>query len=272
MFAIVVAAWAGAGCSQSSEAIEASTPVLRVCADPNNLPFSNERLEGFENRLAELVADELGASVTYVWWAQRRGFLRHTLNAGVCDLIVGLPTGFEQVLTTQPYYSSSYVFVSRRDRRLDLRSLDDERLKTLRIGVTLVGDDGANPPPAHALSRRGLIRNVVGYSVFGDYLTESPPARIVEAVARGDIDVAVAWGPMAGYFASRQAVPLEITVLPPVDGERELPFAFSISMAVRRDDVALHERVNAVIERRHTDVAAILASYGVPISGLDVGP
>jgi quinoprotein dehydrogenase-associated probable ABC transporter substrate-binding protein len=243
-----------------------------VCADPNNLPFSNQRLEGFENRLAELVADELETSVEYVWWAQRRGFLRHTLNAQVCDLVVGLPTHFDQTLTTRPYYTSSYVLVTRRDDRLNLRSLDDERLKTLRIGVTLVGDDGANTPPAHALSRRGLIRNVVGFSVFGDYTTESPPARIVEAVAQGDIDVALAWGPMAGYFARRSRTPLDVTVLARRDEESNLPFAFDISMAVRRDDVPLRDRLNALIERRLPDIDRILAGYGVPLTGLDVSP
>ncbi|HMH55230.1 MAG TPA: transporter substrate-binding domain-containing protein, partial [Gemmatimonadales bacterium] len=142
---------------------------LRVCADPNNLPFSNQRREGFENRLADLIAGELGDTVRYTWQPQRRGFLRNTLNANACDVVMGMPLGSDRVLTTRPYYRSSYVFVSRKDRHLRVRSLDDPVLRKLRIGVQLVGDDYANTPPVHALSRRGIVKNLVGYSVLGDY-------------------------------------------------------------------------------------------------------
>src|SRR5436190_17452190 len=144
-------------------------PVLRIAADPNNLPFSNERLEGFENKIANLVARELKAEVQYLWRAQRRGFFRETLKTGDCDLVLGVPVGFQQALTTVPYYRSSYAFVYRRDSGLDLKSLDDPRLRALRIGVQLVGDDGANTPPAHALAIRGLVTNIVGYTLYGDY-------------------------------------------------------------------------------------------------------
>ena len=173
--------------------------VLRVCADPNNLPFSNEREEGFENRLAELLARELGAErVEYTWWAQRRGFFRNTLNAGLCDVVMGVPSSVELAATTRPYYRSTYVFVTRADRGLDIRSLDDEALRRVRVGVSIIGDDYANAPPAHALAQRGIVGNVVGFSVYGDYAQPNPPARIVEAVAAGDVDVAVVWGPLAG--------------------------------------------------------------------------
>jgi ABC-type amino acid transport substrate-binding protein len=127
--------------------------VLRVCADPNNLPFSNERGEGFENKLAEMLAADLGAELRYTWWAQRRGFFRNTLRAGSCDVVLGVPAGFELALTTSPYYRSTYAFVSRKDRHLGVRSFDDEALRRLKVGVQLVGDDGANTPPAHALAR-----------------------------------------------------------------------------------------------------------------------
>lgn len=237
---------------------------LRVCADPNNLPFSNNRLEGFENRLAALVARELGVEVHYTWWAQRRGFLRNTLNARECDVVMGLPTAAEMALTTRPYYRSTYVFVSRRDRDLQVRSLDDERLHGWRIGVQLVGDDGANPPPAHALSRRGMIRNVVGYSVYGDYRTDSPPAGIVRAVAAGDVDVAIAWGPLAGYFAARQAVPLDLVPVSPQSDGKFLPFTFDISMAVRREDKPFRDRLDEIIDRRRADIDAILEEFRVP--------
>src|SRR4051794_16790009 len=188
----------------------ASARELRVCADPNNLPFSNQRGEGFENEIVDIVARELNATVSYVWWAQRRGFIRNTLKAGLCDLVPGTPANLEMLRTTTPYYRSSYVFVTRKDGP-DIASFNDPRLRDLRIGVQLIGDDGANSPPVQALGRRGIVGHLIGYPVYGDYSVPNPPARIVEAVARGDIDVAVVWGPLAGYFAARQAVPLELT-------------------------------------------------------------
>ena len=157
---------------------------FRVCADPNNLPFSNDKGEGFENKLAELVAKELGKRVTYTWWAQRRGFVRNTLKAGRCDVIMGVPAQLDMVATTRPYYRSSYVFLSRDDRRIDLVSISDPRLRDLRIGVHLLGDDGFNTPPANALGEEGITRNVVGYSIYGDYRTPNPPARLVRGGRR----------------------------------------------------------------------------------------
>ena len=176
----------------------ASARELRVCADPNNLPFSNERGEGFENRVAEILARDLGASVTYTWWAQRRGFIRNTLKAEKCDVVMGMPSGYDLVETTKPYYRSTYVFVSRRDAHLELSSLLDPRLHHLSIGVHLIGDDGSNPPPAQALGELGIVNNVRGYSIYGDYRQAAPPARLIEAVENGEIDVAAAWGPLAG--------------------------------------------------------------------------
>jgi mxaJ protein len=235
---------------------------LRVCADPNNLPFSDGKERGFENRLAELVAREMGTTVEYTWWAQRRGFFRSTLNAGACDVVMGVPAGFELAATTRPYYRSGYVFLTRRDGPR-VRSLDDPVLRTARVAVQLVGDDGANTPPAHALARRGIVRNVVGYSVLGDYRRVAPPARIVEAVAAGDVDVAIVWGPLAGYFATRERVPLRLT---PVSPQRDaaLPLAFDIAMGVRRGDDALRARLDAIITRRRAAIDSLLAEYGVP--------
>jgi mxaJ protein len=236
---------------------------LRVCADPNNLPFSNDRLEGFENRLAEMVAADLGTRVRYTWWAQRRGFLRNTLNAGLCDVVMGLPTNVELARTTRPYYRSSYVFVTRRGGAVRPRSFDDPALRVLRVGVPLVGDDGGAAPPAHALSRRGIVRSVIGYSVYGNYASENPPAALIDAVAAGDIDVAIAWGPLAGFFAARARVPLDIVpVEPQID--RSLPMAFDMSVAVRRDDLPLIQRLQKVLDRRRADVDAILVAYRVP--------
>jgi mxaJ protein len=236
---------------------------LRVCADPNNLPFSNQRREGMENRLAELIAREMNTRVSYVWWAQRRGFLRNTLDAGRCDVVMGVPSNLPSVLTTRPYYRSSYVFLTRQDRRLTVESFDDRRLHRLRIGVQLVGD-GANTPPMDALARRGLARNFVGYTVFGDYAKPNPPARIVEAVARGEVDIAVVWGPLAGFFATRSGVPLTITPVRDAPGPGETPSTFSISMGVRRGDQELRGSLDGILERRRVEVERILDQFGVP--------
>ncbi len=235
---------------------------LRVCADPNNLPFSNQRGEGFENRIVEILADELKAQVTYTWWAQRRGFVRNTIDAGLCDIVPGIVTGFDMLRTTRPYYRSGYVFVTRSDRDLAIASLDDPVLRTVTIGIQLVGDD--NPPPAHALARRGITRNVRGYSVYGDYAKPNPAGQIVGAVAEGEIDVAIVWGPFAGYFAERGAVPLKISpVRPEADGFL-LPMVFDISMGVRRDDLALRDEIDAALADRRAEIDAVLAEYGVP--------
>jgi mxaJ protein len=241
-----------------------SARVLRVCADPNNLPFSNEAGEGFENRLAELVAREMGARVEYTWWAQRRGFVRNTLRAGDCDVLMGVPSSYELARPTRPYYRSSYVFVTRTARALDIRSFDDPALRDLRVGVHIIGDDYANAPPAHALSARGMITNVVGYSIYGNYAEPNPPARLVSAVATGEIDVAVAWGPLAGYFSRREAEPLTLVPVSPEIDLPFLPFVFDIAMGVRRDDAALQDRLDRILVRRAAEIDALLDEYGVP--------
>jgi quinoprotein dehydrogenase-associated probable ABC transporter substrate-binding protein len=236
-------------------------PVLKVCADPNNLPFSNQAGEGFENRLAQLLGQALGEKVEYTWWAQRRGFIRNTLKAGRCDVVIGVPSNFDQTLTTEPYYRSSYALVYRKNSGYDLHTLDDPQLAKLKIGVHLVGDGIS--PPAEVLARRGLVDNVVGYSIFGDYRQPNPPARLIEAVARGDVDVAIAWGPLAGYFARHSDLALVVVPLPQ-SGNAALPFQFSISMGVRRDDVAMRDRLNAVLEQKRPEIHALLEQYGVP--------
>jgi mxaJ protein len=236
---------------------------LRVCADPNNLPFSNDRGEGFENRIAELIAHDLGARLSYMWWAQRRGFVRSTLNAGLCDLVTGTTNGMELLRTTRPYYRSGFAFVTRRDGP-QVSSLDDPVLRRLKIGIQLVGEDGINPPPAEALARRGLVDNVRGYLVYGDYRDANPAADIMKAVADGDIDVAIVWGPFAGYFANREGTALDVKlVTPEIDGPR-LYMTFDINMGVRKDDPQLLEEVNAELASRKPEIDAILAGYSVP--------
>ena len=258
-----------AGCSGKGDAAPARE--LRVCADPNNLPYSNRKLEGFENRLAEMVARDLHASLRYTWWPQHRGFLRNTLKAGTCDVVMGLPSSVELAATTRPYYRSTYVFVYRKDRGIAVKSFDDPVLRKLRIGVQMVGDDGYNSPPAHALANRGIIDNIAGYSVYGDYSQPNPPARIVEAVARGDVDLAVVWGPLAGYFAPRQSspdnAPLELVPVSPQIDRPFLPFVFDMSMGVRRGDDKLHAELDSFIERRQPEIDALLDRYGIPRLG-----
>jgi mxaJ protein len=239
-------------------------PVLRVCADPNNLPFSNARGEGFENKLVSLIAQELGAKVEYTWWAQRRGYVRNTLKDKRCDFWPGVATQVEMLATTRPYYRSSYVFVTRADRNLDITSFDDPRLKRLTIGVQMIGDDASNTPPTHALARRGIVGNVRGYMLYGDYARPNPPAAVVQAVDRGGLDVAVVWGPLAGYFAQRAEHPLTVVPVQPwLDGP-QWPMVFDISMGVRREDAKLRDRLDAVLERKSSDINRLLQTYGVP--------
>jgi len=254
----------------SSEQVTAPTQprtALRVCSDPNNLPFSNERGEGFENKLAEIIGRDMGLKVEYTWWAQRRGFFRNTLKAGACDVVMGVPAAFEMALTTSPYYRSTYVFVSRTNRHLAISSLDDPQLRTLRLGVQMVGDDFSNSPPAHALSRRGMIQNVKGYTLYGDYSKPNPPAEIIDAVEKNDIDVGIAWGPMAGYFARHARLPLTLTPVTPQIDQPFLPFVFDISMGVRREDVALKEQLDRILDKHRADIEELLDDYGVPRVG-----
>lgn len=244
--------------------IPASKTALRVCADPNNLPFSNERREGFENKIAELIGREMKLPVEYTWWAQRRGFFRNTLKAGLCDVVVGVPESFELALTTAPYYRSTYVFVSRKDRKLNIKSLDDEALKELKIGVQMIGDDGTNAPPEHALANRGLTKNLVGYTLYGDYKQESPPARIIDAVVERQVDLAIIWGPLAGFFAKREKIPLVIEPVSPQIDLPYLPFVYDISLGVRRGEDELKAQLEEILARKHGEIEKILDEYGVP--------
>jgi quinoprotein dehydrogenase-associated probable ABC transporter substrate-binding protein len=240
-------------------------PAFRVCADPENFPFSNRRLEGFENKIATLIAKEFGTSPSYVWWGQRRGFLRNTMNASLkearCDIVIGVPRGYDLVRTTKPYYRSTYVFVYPKGKGFQLRSLDDPILKKLKIGVHLLGDDYTNPPPVHELSKRGIVDNVVGFDTF--YSPQNPPSRIIDAVASGKVDAAIVWGPAAGYFAAHQRVPMEVVPVP--SGKTDLPFAFDMSMGVRQTDEALATQLEKILEKKHAEIDQILKEYGVPL-------
>ena len=259
-FRVVVAAG-----SMLISATTADATVLRVCADPNNLPFSDQAGRGFENEIVELIAKDLGSTVNYTWWAQRRGYVNHTLKADVCDVWSGVASGAEMMTSTRPYYRSSYVFVTRADRGLHIASFDDPQLRKLIIGVQMVGSDAMNTPPAHALARRGIVQNVRGYMLYGDYRQPHPASAIIDAVGNGDVDVAVVWGPTAGYFAAQGSTPLTIEPVEPWRDGTELPMAFYISMGVRRGDNALLKRLDESLERNRAAIAAILAEYHVPV-------
>jgi mxaJ protein len=232
---------------------------LRVCADPDNAPFSRSDQSGFENRIAALVAHALDADVRYYWWPQRRGFVRNTLDAKVCDVIVGMPAGARGVLTTAPYYSAGYVFAYRAERVPGLRSFDDPRLARLRVGVPLIGNDMAASPPGAALARRGMVDNVIGYPPLGSTKVSE---RMLAALADGTLDVALLWAPQAGWFAAR--APFEVTLAPAYDPHGLAPRAFPIAMAVRTDDAALRDALDAALVRMHDRIGAVLHAYAVP--------
>lgn len=242
-------------------AVAAGQPVLRVCADPNNLPFSNQQRQGFENKLAELIATELGAKLEYTWWSQRKSFAKNSLDEGVCDAVMGIPASLDSVTATQPYYTSTYVFVSRHDRNLQIRSLDDPRLSEWQIGVPVVGEDYA--PPAAALARRGITKNIVGFSLFGTYGEPNPPRKIIDAVARGDIDLAIVWGPFAGFFAKQETTPLDVVPVSPAMF-LAVPFTYGISVGVRKGNNALRAKLDGVLQSKAVAIEQILAQYGVP--------
>jgi mxaJ protein len=268
-FPLVVALAAATFTTASSDITAAEPGALHerelvVCADPNNLPFSNRAGEGFENKLAELLAANMGAHLSYVWWAQRRGFARNTLNEGACDVWLGVASGVEKVAATRPYYRSTYVFVTRADERLQGLTLDDPRLKSLKIGVQMVGNDAMNTPPAHSLARRGLIDNVRGYMLYGNYEKPNPPAAIVDAVAHGEVDVALVWGPLAGYFAGRSSVALRIEPVTPALDDSQWPMVYGISMGVRRDNLQLRDEIESILSKEKPTIDALLSAYHVP--------
>jgi len=230
---------------------------LRVCAEPDNLPFSREDASGFENRIAALVAHEIGARLVHVWQPQRRAFVRKTLGEGLCDAWMGVPAGFERTLNTRAYYRSTYVFLY---GKKIVRSFDDPALKDLRIGVQLPGNDLAATPPGHALALKGAVDKVVGFLVYGE---QPAAARIVEAIARGELDAGVVWGPAAGFYAARAALGVAPAKAP---AELEgLPFEFGIAIGVRRGERALRADLDAALERRKLEIDAILAEFSVPV-------
>jgi mxaJ protein len=247
-----IALWALGGAIGSSQA-----PELRICGDPDNLPFSNQKLEGFENRIAAVVAEELGAKPAYTWWPHQRGLVKNTLDTGACDVLFGVPQGLDTVLWTKPYYRTSYVLAYRRDRGYRIRSLDAPELKELRIGAYL------NTPPEESLARRGLLAKTSAYSLYFDPAGDRDrPVKLLEDLAAGTIDVAIPWGPLAGYYAKKMNVNLDIV---PLQDEAGVPLGFDIAMGVKKGNREFKERLEAAIDRRAPQIRAILEDFGVPL-------
>jgi mxaJ protein len=237
--------------------------VLRVCADPDNMPLSNQKGEGYEQKIAELIGKEWNSKVEYAWWPVRRGFFSRALSGRYCDVAIQAPSGLDMAAVTKPFFRSGYVFVTRKDSGLDIRSLADPRLKKLKIGVNLLNADAENTPPAMALSRYGVVGNLVGFNTF--YSDSVRPEDIVYAVAKKDIDVAIVWGPLAGYFVQKAPMPLLLQPLPERDSLSDFPFRFNISMGVRRRDRVLRDSLQTVLDRKAAEIEAILKQYAVPV-------
>ena len=226
------------------------------------MPFSNQKLEGIENEVAALVAQDLGWRLEYVWWPHQRGLIKRVLDTRRCDVLIGIPKGYDPVRWTKPYYRTGYVIAYSKDRVAALRSLDDPLLKTLRVGVQV------NTPPHLALGRRGIVGdNVVGYQLMFDsnFRPEEYPGRVVEDLVAGRIDVALVWGPIAGYFQKKKGS--ASLVLVPIEdpGDDSNPFTFEISMGVRKADTELKARLEQVLDRKRDAIRAILEGFGVPL-------
>lgn len=251
---------AGAKGADNAGGIELIDPkVLRVCADPNNLPFSNEKGEGFENRIAELLAKKLGKELAYSFYPGATGFVRNTLNAHLCDVILGMPQGNDLVQPTNPYYRTTYAIVTRAGGDLDgIENLDDPRLKEKKGRIGLI----ANTPPGNILAKNGMIGHVKPYALMVDTRFESSTAQMVGDLEKGDIDAGLLWGPIAGYYAKKSPVKLNVAALPETPGTR---MAFRIAFGVRHSDQNWKRDLNNFIAQNKGEIEKILDDYGVPM-------
>jgi len=236
--------------------------VIRICADPDNLPLSNDKQEGFENKLADLLATTWHSKVEYAWWPVRRGYFARGINGKYCDIAMTAPEKIDMVATTKAYFRTGYVIVTRKDSGLDIKTLDDPRLKTLKIGINLLNSDAENTPPAMALASHGVVGNLVGFPTF--YSDLARPEDIITAVADKKIDLAMVWGPLAGYFVKQSKVPLEMVPMQD-DTLTGLPMNFSISIATRRGERALRDSLQTFLNTKHSEITALLNQYGFPL-------
>lgn len=241
--------------AQTSELRDSTA--LRVCADPNNLPYSNKAGEGFENKIAELIAKELGVPIHYTWYPQSTGFIRQTLRARHCDVIIGIPTPNDMVQNTNAYYRSGYVMVYRTDKGITAKSMADPQLKQMQIGVI------AGTPPASLLAMHGLLDHLHSYHLTVDTRFESPGKNMMADLDKGEIDVALMWGPIAGFYAKNHDSAYAIVPIPAETGAPRLQF--SISMGVRANEPNWKHRLNELIKAKQAAINAILRDYGVPL-------
>jgi quinoprotein dehydrogenase-associated probable ABC transporter substrate-binding protein len=241
--------------AQTAEAVDRAA--LRVCADPNNLPFSNDKGEGFENKIAGLLAAELGVAIRYTWFPDSVGFIRNTLNARACDLIIGTVSGNELLQNTNPYYRSVYSMVYRPGSAKAPASIDDPVLQEASIGIV------AGTPPATILAQKGLLGHLRSYPLVVDTRFDSPARRLVHDVATGEVDVGIVWGPIAGFFAKRESPPL--AVLPLQVAESHLRLDFRITMGVRYNEPEWKRTINGLIRKKQAEITQILLDYGVPL-------
>jgi quinoprotein dehydrogenase-associated probable ABC transporter substrate-binding protein len=232
--------------------------VLRVCADPNNLPFSNDKGEGFENKLAELLAAKLGKTISYTYYPGATGFVRNTLGSYRCDIIMGFPQGDDLVQGTNPYYRTAYAFVAKSDSALaGIQTLQDEQLKDKRIGLV------AGTPPATYIVADGLMPHAKSYPLVVDTRYDSSPLAMMKDINSGEIDAGVLWGPIAGYYASHANPPLHMTLLLK---EKDGPHLdYRIGMGVRPSDQNWKRQLNRLIAENQPAINKILLDYGVPI-------
>jgi quinoprotein dehydrogenase-associated probable ABC transporter substrate-binding protein len=238
--------------------------VLRICADADNLPFSNQQQQGFENRLASMLAKDMQARVEYAWVAKRRGGTLRLLRERKCDVVLGAPVEMEGFATTQPYYRSAYAMVTTREKASAFTGLDAPALATSHIGLEAIGNDNSNTPVAHALARRQLSANIIGYTAFDTSESQTVPARMLEAIENGEIDVAFLWGPFAGWYAKPFGDHLAINIIANDSQAKDLRFAFSIAAATRPKDIALRDEIDACLAKHTADVSQLLREYGIP--------
>lgn len=230
---------------------------FRVCADKDNLPFSNDKMEGFENKIADLIAKDLGKEVKYQFWYDRIGFIRNTLNARRCDVVMGTVAGNDMMLTSKPYYRSGYVFVYKKSSGYNIKDWDSPDLKKAVIGVV------GQTPPSRPLNDKGLLGNSRPYRIMRDL--NLPPSYLIDDLVKGEIDVAIVWGPIGGYFAKK--APMEMVVVPAPEYEQENPHGkeyWNISVGVRKREKDRIAQINDVLERRKADIIKILDEYGIP--------
>jgi len=232
--------------------------VLRVCADPRDLPFSNEAGEGFENKIAELLAQKLGKTLAYEFYPGATGFVRNTLNAHRCDVIMGMPQGDDIVQGTNPYYRTTYSLVSRQGSGLEnVDSLEDPLLQNKRIGIV------AGTPPATNLAVNGLLGNIKSYPLVVDTRVDAPTSTMMNDLEGDSIDIAILWGPIAGYLAKNAKIPVKVTPLvKETSGQRMI---YRIGMGVRHSDQEWKRLLNKLIAENQAEITHILTTYGVPL-------